>query len=251
MRTEVAVTNLLKSLVLWSVIGICLGLGILQTEHLLNDRKIQRYVLDQQATATQAKIMRDAFDARPFSDFVQYHRIIAAFTPEARAQYLKWRSQGRDAENAFSQAVEDMTVRPGSIIRLISDRDILEVPPGGFRGEWEEFIQCDYGLTDNIPQWEYLAEVSTTGRRYKEVTKRLGPDALASAKGFTLYHKPRQWPEPVSDVPEDERRKIPVRYPDEDADCRLISDMTITFADGTAKQSRLYGNIIRVRGDAL
>ncbi len=145
---------------------------------------------------------RAKFEALPFEAFAKYYAIIPA----------------------------QRVVGYGAEARHISDAERFK---GGYRLDWDEIIQCDHNPHDDIPVFEYYAEVLSTGRTYKTPQPRKQPEELVGKKGFPAISK--------------STGKI-IRYPEHDADCRILSFMTMTFPDGHKKFSETIGEVAQVRG---
>lgn len=118
----------------------------------------------------------------------------------------------------------------GAEARHISDAERFK---GGYRLDWDEIIECDHNPHDDILVFEYYAEVLSTGRTYKEPQARKEPEDLVGKKGYPAINK--------------STGKV-VRYPKHDADCRMISFMTMTFPNGSKKFSETIGEVVQVRG---
>ena len=114
-----------------------------------------------------------------------------------------------------------------------SDSAIISIPKGGLRVEWREWIECDHNPHDARELFEYYAPVQTTYASYINERPRPDQDELESRKGYPATAQ---------------GTREPVRYPEHDADCRLVSEMTQFHQYGLKKIFKMWSRSVKVRG---
>lgn len=130
----------------------------------------------------------------------------------------------------------------GSQAWFKSDSEVTELVEsirGGVRVQWEEEIYCDHNPYDGVAAFEFYAEVRTTGARILQARKR---EPIADKNGFPM--RERSYGSSTNETPI-------IRYPDHDADCKMVSKMVMYIGSGEnqiTKGFRKDSEIVHVRG---
>lgn len=164
-----------------------------------------------------------ALQSAEFRRDSQQQRVIAELDAKGFDDYLVY----------YSIIPARSPVQYGAMAFYKSDSAIVSIPKGGLRVEWREWIECDHNPHDTREVFDYYAAVQTTYASY--IKKRARPDAeeLAARKGYPATAQ---------------GTREPVRYPQHDADCRLVSEMTQFHRFGLTKIFKMWSKVVEVRG---
>ena len=115
-----------------------------------------------------------------------------------------------------------------------SDREIVKFPEQGLRLKWRERIECDHKPYDGRDNYEFYQAVQPTEVTYFRTIDRDDASTYESRRGY-----------PATAV----GIARPIKYPEHDANCRLVSAMTQAHAFGVMKIFEMISGVVEVRGE--